>query len=134
VQRAHLLAILVLILVWVPVIGYGMWRSRIIPTNGVLAHVDLSLNVDSIDWGVCYEGETTNRSFTATNNGTVSHTLTIFTANWTVPEALFTFSVDVNNTVLAVDEFVTVTASLTPLLGAKEYATFAFDLVVWVED
>jgi hypothetical protein len=130
-HRGQIVLVIVVLLIIFNVQVYAGTHVEVLPATGLIAHVDFFLDAYAIDWGVCYTSETTNRTLLVTNNGTVPHTLIIFSANWTVTESCFLFSSPQNLSVVDVDEQLNVTLSLRPLPCAADFKNFSFNIYLW---
>jgi len=130
-QKTKIILTVTICLIILNLAVYAGTKVGIIPSSGVTAYVDFFVDVEAIDWGTCYVGESVNRYILLTNNGTVPHTLIIFAANWTVSETCYVFTSPQNNTIVPVNQQLNITVSLLPLSCASDYTVFSFNIYLW---
>ena len=88
--------------------------------------------VSSIDWGVIEAGGSANTTVYVKNLGNIPVTLTLSTQNWSPPEAARYIEVgwDYDGRVLAPNEVLPVTLTLTVSANATNITDFSFEIVI----
>ncbi|MGD0158854.1 MAG: hypothetical protein ABSB89_00985 [Candidatus Bathyarchaeia archaeon] len=99
---------------------------------GVFSDNSCTIPVTSINWGMQNPGDTPTQTVYVRNNGTVSVTLTMATANWNPSAAQGNFTVTWNqqNTVLPVTGVVPAIITLNVSSSAVGIASVTFDITI----
>jgi hypothetical protein len=98
----------------------------------VYADFDCTYNLTTVDWGVCYRGETKTVVAYLKNVGNTTISLTIQTSNWLPSNALqyISFTHDYSGQDVTPDTMIPVTFNLTLSPDISQIDTFSFDILL----
>ena len=99
---------------------------------GVYSDIGCTQNYTSIDWGTLSPGNSTTRTISVKNTGTVPVTLSMTTPSWVPLNANTYLTVAWNreNSVLSAGSSVSATLTLTASASAGNITTFNFNIVI----
>ncbi|MFB3888047.1 MAG: hypothetical protein ACE14S_01030 [Candidatus Bathyarchaeia archaeon] len=102
------------------------------PNIGVYSDSACTQNATSLDWGTLSPGGVTTKTVWVKNSGTANATLSMTTTNWSPAGAsqYISLSWDRTGKVLAPNEVVQATLTLTVSASVTGITTFSFDVVI----